>query len=118
MTAQDSNAPEVVARLAAAISDAIGRPIRDTENFFEAGLDSSRLVELHTQVTVGMVKPFPVTLLFARPNLAALGRHLAGVRTPVPRGRRDRTAANDPRAMAAARRALRSRGLDGRPDDA
>ena len=109
---------DLMVRLADAIADVIGRPIRHDENFFEAGLNSRELVELHARMTSGMPRPFPVTLMFARPNLRALGSHLAGDGpvTPAPGRRARAVGAADTRRAAAARRALHARGLDGRPD--
>jgi len=105
-------------RLADGIAGVIGRSIRPDENFFEAGLNSGNLVELHARLSRDAARPFPVTLMFARPNLRLLGEQLAagGDVTPAP-GKRARTVgAVNARQAAAARRALRARGLDGRTD--
>lgn len=59
----------------------IGRSIGQDENFFEAGLTSLMLVELHKISTASLVEPFPLTTLFAYPNLRTLRRFLAGEST-------------------------------------
>ncbi|GAB3988776.1 hypothetical protein GCM10029978_112060 [Actinoallomurus acanthiterrae] len=67
-----------VPRMAEAAAAVIGRPLGPGENFFEAGLNSMTLLELYRRSTAGLAWSFPVTALFAYPNLDALARHLAG----------------------------------------
>ncbi|WP_051723662.1 thioesterase domain-containing protein [Micromonospora chokoriensis] len=74
-------AGDVLAAIRRAMSDAVGRPLGEDENFFDAGLGSSDLVRVHAGSTAGMTEPFPVTAMFAYPNLRALRRHLAAGRT-------------------------------------
>ncbi|GAA3438036.1 acyl carrier protein [Kutzneria kofuensis] len=108
----------VVDRLADAIHETVGRRIGAEENFFDAGLNSRTLVALHGRVTQGLPRPFPVTLLFARPNLLALRRHLDGAGLVGPAAQRPATTAGaqQRRDIAAARRRLRSSGFDGGAD--
>ena len=67
-----------------AVRTALGRPIGRDENFFDAGLTSLGLVRLHRASTSGLADPFPVTVLFAHPNLRALHRYLAEGEAAVP----------------------------------
>ena len=64
----------IVERFADAVTVTLGRRIGRDENFFDAGLDSVTLEALHEQVTRGAADQFPITDLFAHPNLRALGR--------------------------------------------
>jgi yersiniabactin nonribosomal peptide synthetase len=59
-----------------AIRGVIGRSIGKDENFFDAGLTSLALVQLHQVSTRELADPFPVTVMFAYPNLRALRRYL------------------------------------------
>lgn len=112
---------DVVDRLAVAIRAELGAPIRPEENFFEAGLTSHQLVGLHAEITRGMARPFSVTVLFARPNLTALRRHLENGGRMGPTGGRPAggAAAEERRRTVVARRRLRADGLgahgDGQP---
>jgi len=69
-----STAYGIVDRFADAVTVVIGRRIGPEENFFDAGLDSVTLETLHGHVTRGAAGHFPITDLFAHPNLRALGR--------------------------------------------
>ena len=93
------------------MSDALGRRIGPDENFFEAGLDSAGMVRVYEQVVGHRARPFPVTTLFAHPNLRALERQLAGTPSDAASGtasgRRPRD--RDPRLRAAGRRQIRAR---------
>jgi hypothetical protein len=66
--------PGIVERFADAVAGRLGRHIGADENFFDAGLDSVTLEALHAQVTGEAAGHFPITDLFAHPNLRALGR--------------------------------------------
>lgn len=66
--------PGIVERFADAVTVRLGRRIGPDENFFDAGLDSLTLVALHEQVAGAAAGHFPITDLFAHPNLRALGR--------------------------------------------
>jgi hypothetical protein len=99
-----------------AICGALGRPIGPRENFFDAGLTSVVLVRLHQATTSELVDPFPVTVMFAYPNLRALRRYLVdGEGTPDGPGRS--VAGGRVRQIGAARRELRkrTRSESGRP---
>lgn len=74
---------EVVERLAVVMSELLGRRIGADENFFDAGLDSATIVRAHRRVTGAGPAPFPITDLFARPNLRALAAHLADTSAPI-----------------------------------
>jgi hypothetical protein len=103
--------PEVVARLAVAMNTALGRVIGPDENFFEAGLDSVTLVRSYQDATAAGDPPFPVTVLFARPNLRALTRYLTGaaVAAAAPGRHAGAGPAADARRRALARRRTRPR---------
>jgi len=66
--------PGIVGRFADAVTRKLGRQLGPDENFFDAGLDSVTLEALHGQVTVGAAGRYPITDLFAHPNLRALAR--------------------------------------------
>ena len=66
--------PGIVGRFADAVTGKLGRQLGPDENFFDAGLDSVTLEALHGQVTVGAAGRYPITDLFAHPNLRALAR--------------------------------------------
>ena len=90
------------------IEQVLGRPIREEENFFDAGLTSLALVQLHEVSSRELADGLPVTAMFAHPNLGALRRHLAGLDagpTLAPRGQ----GPGELRRVAAARRELRRR---------
>jgi hypothetical protein len=86
---------------------AVGRPIGRDENFFEAGLTSLSLVRLHEECVRGLANPFPVTALFAHPNLRELRRFLENGARRQP----SRVVAGGvrPHRIGAARRELRKR---------
>jgi hypothetical protein len=87
----------------------LGRPIGRDENFFDAGLTSLALVHLHLESTRGLADPFPVTTMFAHPNLRALRRYLMEGE-PVAPPVADRTADGARlRQTGSARRELRKR---------
>ncbi|NUT32234.1 MAG: acyl carrier protein [Hamadaea sp.] len=84
----------------------LGRAIGPDENFFEAGLTSLALVQLHEVSTRASTIAMPVTALFAHPNLRALRRFLStGRAQETTRGPR----AAGARRIGAARRDLRKR---------
>jgi hypothetical protein len=103
-------------RALAAIEDTIrevlGRTIGPDENFFDAGLTSLSLVQLHEVSTRELSIALPVTAMFAHPNLRALRRFLSGSGGP---GAAEVTVPNptaDPgrlRRIGSARRELRKR---------
>jgi hypothetical protein len=99
-----------------AIAATIGRPIGRDENFFDAGLSSLGLVRLHATGTRGLADPFPVTALFAYPNLRALRRYLVEGETVAtvapPESGRGADGARL-RRIGTARRHLRQRVRDG-----
>jgi hypothetical protein len=68
----------VVERFADAVTVTLGRRIGPDENFFDAGLDSLLLETLYEQVTRGAAGHFPITDLFAHPNLRALSQRWCG----------------------------------------
>lgn len=70
-------------RIAIAAADVLGRPLDQDENFFDAGLNSLSLVQIHEACIAGSAQPFPITVLFARPNLRALARYLVDKGTPA-----------------------------------
>jgi hypothetical protein len=91
-----------------AICDVIGRSIGRDENYFDAGLTSLGLVRLHRASTRELADPFPVTVMFAYPNLRALHRYLVeGETTPSAPERAGR--ASRLRGIGSARRELRQR---------
>jgi aryl carrier-like protein len=62
------------------LGDLVDHPMGDDENFFEAGLNSLLLLLLHADLARELDRPFPVTALFAHPNLRALADFLEGGR--------------------------------------
>jgi hypothetical protein len=70
-------AEQALAEMERVLRAMFGRPIRPDENFFDAGLTSDTLVRLHLESTRGWADPFPVTAMFAYPNLGALRRYVA-----------------------------------------
>ncbi|MFI0355753.1 acyl carrier protein [Actinomadura sp. 9N407] len=105
--------PEV-SDLAAAVSElvaeALGRPALPEENFFEAGMDSLALVELHERITERLGLEFPITELFAHPNLAALLGFVGATGRPDAPRRGDAAAR---RRRSAPRHQVRSRSRRG-----
>lgn len=81
----------------------LGRPLDPDLNFFEAGLDSLALVELHDEIIAALGVDLPATALFTHPNLAALGRLLAQGGAPA------RADAGRRRPVAGSRRDIRAR---------
>ncbi|GGP76636.1 acyl carrier protein [Streptosporangium pseudovulgare] len=77
-------------RVTGMIESRLGRPVDPDENFFEAGLNSMALVELHADITGTFEIDIPVTAMFTRPNARALGRLVESARTgagvPAPGG--------------------------------
>jgi hypothetical protein len=71
-------AEQALAEMERVLRAMFGRPIRPDENFFDAGLTSDTLVRLHLVSTCGWADPFPVTAMFAYPNLGALRRYVEG----------------------------------------
>jgi hypothetical protein len=93
--------------IAARIAEFIGREIAPEENFFDAGLNSLALLQLHRAIAADVPVPFPVTALFRHPNLRALAGYLAGhERARVSRGL-DPAVASRWRLAAEARRRVR-----------
>jgi hypothetical protein len=74
--ADEPAADAALAILGEGVRARIGRPIGADENFFDAGLTSSVLVELHEISSRDLADRFPVTAMFAYPNLRALRRYL------------------------------------------
>lgn len=96
-----------------AIRAALGRPIGRDENFFDAGLTSLGLVRLHRAGTSGSADPFPVTVMFAYPNLRALHRYLSEGEATAPTTPDRRADGPRLRRIGTARRQLRRRIRDG-----
>ncbi|WP_431873288.1 amino acid adenylation domain-containing protein [Amycolatopsis sacchari] len=103
-----TEAERALAAIEATIAEVLGRAIGPDENFFDAGLTSLALVQLHEVSTRELTVDLPVTAMFAHPNLRALRRHLAGEATarPVPVRPAD---TGQLRRVGAARRELRRR---------
>lgn len=97
---QRLSAADTVAEM---IESRLGRPVDPDENFFEAGLNSMALVELHADITGVLGIDIPVTSMFTRPNVRALGRLLEGPREPV------RDEPSRPRPAGGGRRDVRAR---------
>jgi hypothetical protein len=91
------------------IRDVIGRPIGPDENFFDAGLTSLALVQLHLVSTRELTDPFPVTAMFAYPNLRALRRYLVDGESPASAVATHAVDGARLRRIADARRELRKR---------
>lgn len=104
----EEHALQVMERTVRAV---LGRPIGPDENFFDAGLTSLTLVQLHQVSTRELPDPFPVTVMFACPNLRALRRHLTeeAPAPAAPGGLLRPTDATQLRRTAVARRELRRR---------
>ncbi|MGC5014093.1 acyl carrier protein [Streptosporangium sp. DT93] len=92
-------------RVAEMIEARLGRPVDPDENFFEAGLNSMALVELHADLTGELGLDFPITSMFTRPNVRALSRLVEESREPV----RSEPVATRVRAVGGSRRDVRSR---------
>ncbi|MEU6741352.1 acyl carrier protein [Streptosporangium sandarakinum] len=71
-------------RVTGMIESRLGRPVDPDENFFEAGLNSMALVELHADITGTFEIDIPVTAMFTRPNARALGRLVESARADAP----------------------------------
>ncbi|MFF0305824.1 phosphopantetheine-binding protein [Streptosporangium sp. NPDC004379] len=71
-------------RVTEMIESRLGRPLDPDENFFEAGLNSMALVELHADITGTFDIDIPVTAMFTRPNAKALGRLVESARADAP----------------------------------
>lgn len=83
---RNEHAERALAALRRDLTAVLGRAPGRDENFFDAGLDSGGLVRVHTASTRDLDDPYPVTVLFAYPNLRAVHRFLSeGERNP--RGR-------------------------------
>jgi aryl carrier-like protein len=99
--------PRVLDRFADAVAELLGRPLRPEENFFDAGLDSLALVTVYQQVTADLGDAFPVTELFAHPNLVALRQRLSDGGRPAWNPGSTRTAGNRVQWIGQQRRNLR-----------
>lgn len=96
---QDDSADKV----AAIVERRLGRALDPELNFFEAGLDSLTLVELHEEITSTLGVELPVTAMFTHPNLRALGRLMAQGAAPA------KADAGRRRAVGGSRRDVRAR---------
>jgi amino acid adenylation domain-containing protein len=95
----------------------LGRPVGLEENFFDAGLNSITLLQLHALTTRTLGLTFPATAMFTHPTLGALIRYLENGEQE-PRYRPSRGPGRDDSAQrvrytAQARRELRHRIQDG-----
>ncbi|WP_320068798.1 non-ribosomal peptide synthetase [Micromonospora sp. RTGN7] len=90
------------------IRGVLGRPIGPDENFFDAGLTSLALVQLHEVSTRELATALPVTAMFAYPNLRAMRRYLSGGEAAAP-AVPVRSAGGAVRRVGNARRELRKR---------
>lgn len=63
-------------RLLDAVGSAVGRPVGPDENFFDAGMNSVMLLQLHAALVRDLGRPIPVTAVFAHPNALSLAAHL------------------------------------------
>lgn len=107
-TRPDGGAERALAAIAQTIRGVLGRDIGPDENFFDAGLTSLALVQLHEKCGRELAAELAVTDLFAHPNLRALRRHLSG--ETAPRFAPSRATGNGHvRRVGAARRELRRR---------
>ncbi len=68
----------VAAWLTAKLSEVTGSQVQADANFFDLGLNSITLLELHAMMTAELGLAFPVTALFAYPNVRALSGFLGG----------------------------------------
>lgn len=91
------------------IRGVLGRSIGPDENFFDAGLTSLALVQLHEVSTRELPTALPVTALFAYPNLRALRRYLSGGEVAVPAAAHRPADTGQLRRIGSARRELRRR---------
>jgi hypothetical protein len=91
------------------IRGVLGRSIGPDENFFDAGLTSLALVQLHEVSTRELSTALPVTAMFAHPNLRALRRYLSGGEVAAPAVANRPTDAGQLRRIGSARRELRRR---------
>ncbi|GIH80014.1 acyl carrier protein [Planobispora longispora] len=97
----------LVAGLAELVERRLDRPLDPDLNFFEAGLNSLALVELHDEITTTLGIDLPATALFTHPNLAALARLIAQGGAPA------RADAARRRPVAGNRRDIRARLREG-----
>jgi Phosphopantetheine attachment site len=100
-------AEQALAEMERVLRAMFGRPIRPDENFFDAGLTSATLAQLHEVSTRGWGDPFPVTAMFAYPNLGALRRYVAGQEWAAPELPDYAAAGTRLRRIGSARRQLR-----------
>jgi acyl-CoA synthetase (AMP-forming)/AMP-acid ligase II/aryl carrier-like protein len=77
-----SSSDQTVSWLRSRFRDVVDHPLRDDENFFDAGLNSVLLLRMHVRLTRALGRDFPVTALFAHPNLRALAGYLDGSAPP------------------------------------
>ena len=80
---RDQPAPVPAAAMARTIRDAlreVGRADIDQHaSFYEAGIDSVRLLQIHAKLQRATGTEFPQTAFFSHPTVASLADHLAGV---------------------------------------
>lgn len=97
----------VRAVLAEVILDVAGVATELDRTFFEAGLTSAQLVEVHTRLQARLGRAMPVTDLFQYPTCRALARQVAAgsqtepVSAPPPQPRPGRSAARERRELRA-----------------
>jgi acyl carrier protein len=99
-------AEEMETLLATLIRDIAGQDIDADTNFFEAGLTSAVLVQLHWQLVARLGTELPIAAAFRHPTRRQFARWLAG--GPAPR-QAPLTPPVADRSGADARRALRNR---------
>ncbi|MFG2089026.1 MULTISPECIES: acyl carrier protein [unclassified Spirillospora] len=105
---------DLAAVISQMVAEALGRPALPEENFFEAGMDSLALVEMHDRITERLGLEFPITELFANPNLAALLGFVGATAGRPDAPRRGDAAARRRRAPSSQRVRSRSRRGDAR----
>jgi acyl carrier protein len=86
------------------IREVAGIAVEPDGSFFEAGLTSALLVEIHARLEDRLGRAIPVTDLFKYPSRRALAGHLAGPAAAAPV-----SAARDRPLSTADRRELRAR---------
>ncbi|MGI5489574.1 acyl carrier protein [Microtetraspora malaysiensis] len=69
--------------VASLVERRLGRVLDPDLNFFEAGLDSLALVELHEEITSTLGLSLPVTAMFTHPNLRALSHLITQGQAPA-----------------------------------
>jgi hypothetical protein len=114
LVAGQESGPVPAAEYALAVMEAtlramFGRPVGSDENFFDAGLTSATLVELHLATTRDLPDPFPVTAMFAYPNLRALRRYVAEGEWAAPTAQDHAADGGRLRRIGSARREMRKR---------